>query len=330
MADLARREFLGLSLAAATLAGCGTAPRPAPVLATLDDPPALFPGFTQARIKTDEVTIHTVYGGRGPAVLLLHGWPETHVAWHKVAPLLAKDFTVIAPDLRGYGDSDRPPADPDHVTYSKKKMAKDPVGVMRALGFERFHLVGHDRGGRVAHRIALDHPDRVTKLVVLDIVPTLTVFRAPAEKVKEHYWHWFFLAAPTLPEILLDRKADVIIGALKSLGQGPDTFPPEALAEYCRYFSQPNVMHVSCEDYRASASVDLHDDKVDFERRRKIACPVLSLVAAEGNVTGIFDGRKEWQEWSQSVERRVLSGRHYLAEDNPTDTARAISSFLRT
>lgn len=330
MADLARREFLGLSVAAAALAGCATAERPPAVPAALDDPPPMFPGFKQARIKAGEVTIHTVYGGQGPPVLLLHGWPETHVAWHKIAPLLAKDFTVVAPDLRGYGDSDRPPGDTAHVTYSKKKMAKDQVEVMRALGFERFHLVGHDRGGRVAHRMALDHPQRVTKLVVLDIVPTLAVFRAPAETVKDHYWHWFFLAAPVLPEILLDRKADVIIGALRKLGRGPDTFTPEALAEYARYFNQPDVIHVSAEDYRASASIDLRDDKVDFEHHKKIACPVLSLVGADGNVTGIFDGREEWHEWAPRVERRVLPGRHYLAEDNPTDTYRAIDDFLRS
>jgi haloacetate dehalogenase len=290
----------------------------------------MFPGFTRTRVKTREVTIHAVHGGHGPAVLLLHGWPETHVAWHKIAPLLAKDFTVVAPDLRGYGDSERPDSDPQHVTYSKRKMAEDQVEVMRALGFQRFHVVGHDRGGRVAHRMALDHRDRVTKLVVVDIVPTLSVFRAPAERVKDHYWHWFFLAAPGLPEILLDRKAGVIVAALEQLAQGPETFTAAALGEYLRCLDQPNAVHVSCEDYRASASVDLHDDTADAERRRTIACPMLSLVATEGNVIPAFDGRTEWQEWATSVERRVVPGRHYLAEDNPTETHAAIRGFLQS
>src|SRR4051812_18716219 len=209
----------------------------------------LFPGFARRRIRTSGAAINLVWGGRGEPVLLLHGYPETHAMWHKVAPELARDYTVVCPDLRGYGDSSKPKGLPDHSNYSKRAMAQDMVEVMTRLGHERFHVVGHDRGGRVAHRLARDHGERVKSLTVLDIVPTLTMYERTDEAFARAYWHWFFLIQPApLPERLLAGNAKFYI--LGRMGRGPKglaAFSKHALAEYVRCFEDPRTVHAGCE-----------------------------------------------------------------------------------
>jgi haloacetate dehalogenase len=236
----------------------------------------LFPGFRQRTVRTGAATIKLVHGGKGPALLLLHGYPQTHAMWHKVAPELARDYTVVCPDLRGYGDSSKPKGLPDHSNYSKRAMALDMAEVMSALGHDRFHLVGHDRGGRVAHRLARDHARRVQTLTVLDISPTLKMYQATNMQFAKAYWHWFFLIqeAP-MPERMLEGQAPFYI--LKRLGRGKSGlkhFSKEAMAEYVRAFKDPRTIHSTCEDYRAAATIDLvHDQK----ERTKLKVPVLAL-----------------------------------------------------
>ncbi|HET6521606.1 MAG TPA: alpha/beta hydrolase, partial [Geminicoccaceae bacterium] len=244
---------------------------------------AMFEGFAGRRIDTSGTTIFARIGGSGPPLLLLHGFPQSHVMWHRVAPVLAERFTVVCADLRGYGDSAKPPSDPDHVTYCKRTSALDMVEAMAVLGFERFMLAGHDRGGRVAHRLALDHPERVERLAVLDIVPTRTLFRATNQAIATGYYHWFFLIQPyDLPERLIG--ADPSYYLRRTLGAwaggGLAAFAPEALAEYELCFRDPAAIHALCEDYRAAATVDLAHDEADIDRR--VACPLLALWGERG------------------------------------------------
>jgi haloacetate dehalogenase len=265
----------------------------------------MFPGFQRRFIRAGNVTINVVSGGQGPPVLLLHGWPQTHVMWHKIAPTLAADFTVVAPDLRGYGDSDKPPGGGDHSAYSKRTTALDQIEVMRQLGHAQFSVVGHDRGGRVAHRMALDHSAQVKKLVVLDIVPTVTIYRSQAMKVKERYWHWFFLAAMApLPESLLGNNVDFVMTAIDKMN--PGAFSREAFAEYVRCFKNPAAIHAGCEDYRAAGSIDLVHDEAD--RGKRISCPMLALWGRRDgrtdNVDGLFDCLKEWRKRATRVSGR--------------------------
>ncbi len=284
----------------------------------------MFERFQHASIQTEEVTINTVYSGEGPPVLLLHGWPQTHVIWHKIASKLAGEFTVVTTDLRGYGDSDKPPGDPAHLSYSKRVMAKDQVAVMAQLGFQRFAVVGHDRGGRVAHRMALDYSERVTKLAVLDIAPTLRVYDSIDVKVATRYWHWFFLTLPAgVPETLLGNSADYFLD--RFFGTAPaGTFTAEAQAEYRRCFSV--MIPAGCEDFRASASIDLEHDRADLAR--KVACPVLALWGMTGNVQGLFETLEVWRERATHVQGRALPGGHSLAEENPDDTLNELRAFL--
>ena len=237
----------------------------------------MFPGFQRKKVRTRGATINLVAGGKGEPVLLLHGYPETHAMWHKVAPELARDYAVVCPDLRGYGDSSKPTGLPDHSNYSKRAMALDMAEVMRALGHERFHVVGHDRGGRVAHRLARDHGKRVRSLTVLDISPTLKMYQRTDMSFAKAYYHWFFLIqqAP-LPEKMLRGHAPWYI--LKRLGRGPSRlryFSKEAIVQYTRAFQDPRTIHATCEDYRAAATIDLVHDKQD--RRKKIRMPMLAL-----------------------------------------------------
>ncbi|HEU4366865.1 MAG TPA: alpha/beta hydrolase [Methylomirabilota bacterium] len=284
----------------------------------------MFDGFTREAIKTGAVTINTVYGGKGPPILLLHGFPQTHVMWHKVAPALVRHFTVVATDLRGYGDSDKPPGGGDHAAYSKRVMAQDQVDVMARLGFERFAVVGHDRGGRVAHRLALDHPDRVAKLVVVDIAPTLKVYEAMDARLAQGYWHWFFLALPPgIPETIIGKSADYFMTQFFRLAPA-GTFTPAAQAEYRRCF--PAMLPGGCEDFRAGGSIDLQHDRGD--RGRNVTCPVLALWGMTGNVVPFFDALEVWRERAARVEGRALPGGHSLAEENPDDTLDALRAFL--
>ena len=256
--------------------------------------PALFPGFTTHRIRTSATEIRCAVGGDGPPVLLLHGYPQTHAMWHRVAPPLARHYTVVCADLRGYGDSGKPASDDTHAAYSKRAMAQDMVELMRDLGHPRFRLVGHDRGGRVAHRLCLDTPDAVTQLAVLDISPTRTMYARTDQAFATAYYHWFFLIQPfDLPERLIG--ADPVYYLRRKLGgwgTGLDHFDPRALAEYERCFSDPETIHASCEDYRAAASIDLEHDAAS---EQKVACPMLVLWGERGVVNRLFDPLEDWR-----------------------------------
>lgn len=290
----------------------------------------MFEGFEQARVRTREAEINLDYGGEGPPVLLLHGYPQTHAMWHRVAPRLAERFTVVAADLRGYGDSSKPEGDAEHETYSKRAMAGDQVQAMEALGFDSFAVVGHDRGARVAHRLALDRPDAVSKLAVLDIVPTREVFAAVGKELATAYYHWFFLIQPyDLPERLIGA-APIYYLHKKLGGWGTDlqTFAPEAIAEYERCFNDPRTIHASCEDYRAAASIDLVHDEADAERGRKIECPLLALWGAHGVVERHHDVKGVWRGYARDVQGRSLETGHFLVEERPEETARELLSFL--
>lgn len=242
----------------------------------------MFEGFDSRDIATRKTSIHAMVGGSGPPLLLLHGYPQTHVIWHKIAPALAERFTVVATDLRGYGDSGKPRSDAAHVAYSKRAMAADQVEVMRTLGFERFAVAGHDRGGRVAHRMALDHADRVIRIAVLDIVPTYEIFATVDKGVATGYYHWFFLIqGGELPETLIGHDPDFYLRSkLRQWSGDVSAFTPEAYTEYARCFRDPACIHASCEDYRAAASIDLTHDEADMAT--KIACPLLALWGRRG------------------------------------------------
>ena len=284
----------------------------------------LFPNFEHKRIPVDGVTINVVHSGVGPPVLLLHGYPQTHVMWHHVAPVLAKHYTVVCPDLRGYGDSDVPQSDREHAPYGKRAMARDQVGVMSALGFERFSVVGHDRGARVAHRMALDHSERVTRLALLDIVPTKTVFENISRVVATGYYHWFMMLQPELPERLIGAAAEFYVRwSLDRWGGTPDALTDEAVAEYVRCFDAATI-HATCEDYRAGAGIDLEHDRGDIER--KIACPLLVLYGR--GLGALYDVPSVWRERATDVRGTAMDCGHFIAEERPDETAAELLAFL--
>lgn len=287
----------------------------------------LFPGFKAKRVRTRGAAIHLVHGGKGPAVLLLHGYPETHAMWHKVAPDLARDYTVVCPDLRGYGDSSKPRGLPDHSNYSKRAMAQDMAEVMTALGHERFHLVGHDRGGRVAHRLARDHGRRVRSLAVLDICPTLKMYERTDQAFATAYYHWFFLIQkPPLPERLLAGKVPGYILDRLGGGRGASPFAPAARRAYERAFRDPRCIHATCEDYRASAGIDLAHDRAD--QGRKLAMPVLALWGRRGVVHRMFEPLRDWREVAKDVRGKALDCGHFLPEEKPAEVLRELRRFL--
>jgi haloacetate dehalogenase len=289
----------------------------------------VFEGFERLRVETGEATINLVRGGSGPPVLLLHGYPQTHAMWHLVAPWLVEDFTVVAADLRGYGDSSKPFGSEDHATYSKRAMAADGVQVMQSLGFESFAAVGHDRGGRVGHRMALDHPDRVTRLAVLDIVPTRHVYATVGKDLATAYYHWFFFIQPyDLPETLIGADPRYYLRKkLGGWGTSLDTFAPEALAEYERCFDEATI-HASCEDYRAAASIDLVHDAADRDEARKLTCPLLTLWGGLGVMERLYDVREVWRGYANDVRGKPIDAGHFLAEEKPEETARELVRFL--
>jgi haloacetate dehalogenase len=288
----------------------------------------LFPGFEKRKIRTSGATIHLETGGDGPPVLLLHGYPETHAMWHRVAPRLARRYRIVCPDLRGYGDSSKPKGLPDHSNYSKRAMAQDMVEVMARLGHESFHLVGHDRGGRVGHRLARDHGARVRTLAVLDISPTLKMFESTDMAFARAYYHWFFLIQPApLPEKMLCAVGMSYI--LGRIGRGPKglrTFDKRALAQYVRCFRDPRTIHATCEDYRAAATIDLVHDRRDL--KRKIRMPVLALWGRYGIVQAQFDCLADWREVAANVTGRALPCGHFLPEEAPEETLRELLRFL--
>lgn len=287
-------------------------------------PSPLFPGFRIVDVETPETTIRACLGGAGPPLLLLHGYPQTHAIWHQVAPRLSRRYTLVCPDLRGYGDSGKPPSDPEHRAYSKRAMASDMAAVMAALGHARFGVVGHDRGGRVAHRLAADRPDLVERLAVLDIAPTREMYRDTTDAFARSYWHWFFLIQPApLPEAMIGADPDGYF--LKRRG-GASPFAPEALAEYLRCFRDPAAIHASCEDYRAAATIDIaHDDADDGAR---LAMPLLALWGEHGTVHRCFDVLALWRERATDVRGRALPGGHYLAEELPEEVAAELEAFF--
>ena len=292
---------------------------------------SFFPGFRPELVHVDGADIHAVVGPRreGPAVLLLHGYPQTHVIWHQVAPRLARCFNVVATDLRGYGDSGKPATDATHSPYSKRTMAADQVAVMKALGFDRFMVCGHDRGGRVAHRMAVDHPAAVQRLAVLDIAPTLAMYEQTDEAFARAYWHWFFLIVPhPTPERLIGGDPlHYLARKMKEGSAGGKPFTPEAWAEYERCFT-PGTVHASCEDYRAAATIDLEHDRADRDAGRRVACPLLALWGAHGVVERCFRPLDEWRRVADDVRGRALPGGHYLPEELPDEVATELENFF--
>lgn len=287
----------------------------------------MFEGFERRQIRTSGTTIHLVQGGSGPGLLLLHGYPQSHTMWHKIAPRLAQDFTVVAPDLRGYGDSGKPPGDPEHATYAKRAMAQDQAEVMQALGFERFCVVGHDRGARVSHRLTLDHQARVQKLAVLDIIPTHKVFTATVNQaMATATYHWFFLIQPVdLPEQMIAASKERFLQSW--FGRAPEAHTPEALAEYHRCFDAATI-HATCEDYRAGASIDLVHDEADKQQGKKVTCPMLALWSTKGFVGRTQDVLQVWREYAVDVRGQALPCGHFLAEEMPDETYALLKAFL--
>jgi haloacetate dehalogenase len=291
----------------------------------------LFPGFSGQCISTEHAEIFLRSKGSGPPLLLLHGYPQTHAMWHAVAPALAERFTVVCADLRGYGDSSKPGASPGHVAMSKRAMAADMVEAMSMLGFPRFMVAGHDRGGRVTHRMCLDHPNVVTKAAVLDIVPTRTLFAATNKELAEGYYHWFFLTRPfDFPERLIGADPLYYLHAKLgswSGGKSAGFAHPEAMAEYERCFAEPATIHSSCEDYRAAATVDLEHDKADDDAR--IACPLLVLWGNQGLMEKHFDVLETWRVKAQGqVTGEALDCGHYLPEEAPEATIEKLLGFF--
>ena len=288
----------------------------------------MFEGFEIRRIETSGAEINLRLGGAGPPLLLLHGYPQTHVMWHQIAPALAERFTVVAADLRGYGDSSKPESDAQHAPYSKRAMAQDQAEVMSALGFERFAVVGHDRGARVTHRLALDHAERVTRAAVLDICPTLDMYERTDMAFAAAYYHWFFLIQPfDLPERLIGADPDYYMDRkIGAWGSEPRLFNPEALAAYKAAFRDPTTIHASCADYRAAASIDLEHDRADLGR--KLACPLLVLWGAEGVVARTYDVLALWRMRAEDVRGEALPCGHFLAEEQPEQTLKALLDFL--
>lgn len=290
-----------------------------------------FGDFEVFDLETPGTTIHGRRGGDGPPLLLLHGIPETHLMWHRVAPALAEaGFTVVTTDLRGFGDSGKPPSARDHAPYSMREIARDQVDVMRALGFERFGVAGHDRGARCAYRMALDDPAAVSRLAVLDIVPTGDAFRLAGMDFSLGYWVWSFLAAPEpVPERLIAGAPEVLVDhMLGSWADAPGSFAPELRAAYIDQFRDPATVHAICEEYRAAATLDFQHDTTDRERGRRIECPVLALWSATGAVAGWYDPLEIWRGWADDVRGGPVPCGHFLPEEAPEETARQLVDFF--
>ena len=321
MSDIGRRDLFKQTagfVAAKAFAGLGKAQAQSPQAgSTLKFFPA---GFKPLKVQTSTgVTINGVAGGQGPPVLLLHGAPLSHISWRLVAPELAKQYTIVATDLRGYGDSTKPPDGENHANYSKRAMALDQVEVMRSLGFSRFHVVGHDRGGRVAQRLTLDHPDKVTTLTVLDIVPTYYIYTHVTIGFVQAYFHWFnYLRAAPGPENQLKEEIEAAAPRMTS----------EADQEYLRLRRDPANIHGMCEDYRAGASIDLDHDKADLNK--KISVPFLCLYAQKGPMARLYDVPEIWKERAVNVKGKLLSGGHNLMEDVPNEVLAELIPLLKS
>lgn len=298
----------------------------------------LFPGFRRTTIRTEGVlvngtmtsgvTINTLVGGKGPPLLLIHGHPETHVAWHKVAGILAQRFTVVLTDLRGYGDSSKPDGGPDHVNYSKRAMGADQVQVMRSLGFDRFQAVGHDRGGRVLEFMMLDHPEAVTRGAMLDIAPTDGMYEKTNEEFATRYFWWFFQIQPApLPEQMIAGNPEVYLRAhLDVQSKTPGAVLPVAFREYLRCYTSPGAIHAACEDYRAAATIDRQLRKA---ANRKITQPLKAIWGAKGAVGQLFDVVSMWGQGAENVSGEALPCGHLIEEEDPEGLIKALTPFLR-
>jgi haloacetate dehalogenase len=290
----------------------------------------LFDGFRRDRIRVGDAEINFLTAGHGPPVLLLHGFPQNLAMWAKVAPVLARGHTVVCADLRGYGDSSKPKCAPDNSNYSFRALASDQVGLMRALGFERFHVIGHDRGGRTAHRMALDHPDAVRSLAVLDIVPTYVMFMETNRHVAGAYWHWYFLSQPEpFPERLIGADPDFFYETCL-VGWGAsklEDFDPEMLAEYRRCWRDAGMIHGSSSDYRAGATIDLDHDAADIDN--KVHCPTLVVWGSAGVIQKYFDVAAPWRTRCTAVSTATLPGGHFFIDQFPDETAVILEQFLR-
>ena len=292
----------------------------------------LFPEFAARQIDIGPLTVFVRTGGSGPPLLLLHGYPQTHVAWHRVAPALSRHFTIVAPDLRGYGQSTYVPSDSMHRAYSKRTMAKDAVELMAALGFDRFSVMGHGRGGRVAYRLALDRPDVVERLVVIDIMTSFDHWQPENEATRQRLAHWAFLAQPApIPESLIGANPqDWLEGRLRRglRSRSLEGFDPRALDAYRSACSNPDCVHAACEDFRAGASCDLVDDQLDHDQGRRIECPALLVWGTEGSLADVTDPGAQWQPWCSELHTRAVASGHYVLEDNPTALLEAALPFL--
>ncbi|PDQ21870.1 alpha/beta hydrolase [Mesorhizobium sanjuanii] len=294
----------------------------------------MFSGFEAKTIQVEDTSIFVRVGGSGPPLLLLHGFPETHMMWRDIATALAPRFTVVAADLRGYGQSGCPASSTDHAPYSKRAMAGDMVQVMRALGFERFMIAGHDRGGRVAYRLALDHPGHVSNIAVLDVIPTAAAWDRADARLALGFWPWSLLAQPEpLPERLLAAApAAIVDNAISQWGSAADAFPAEIRAAYIEALRDPDHVHAICEEYRAAAAIDRDHDALSQADSRRIACPLLALWSSEGGLENWYAGEGGplaiWRQWADKVEGHPVKGGHFFPEENPDDTAAAISEFF--
>ena len=290
----------------------------------------MLSAFPSHLVQRNGVTLHTRIGGEGPPLLLIHGHPQSMAMWHRVAPVLSRHFTLVLMDLRGYGDSSRPSADAAHLNYSKREMALDAMAVMAHHGFERFDVLAHDRGARVAHRLAADHPGAVRRLMLLDIAPTLAMYQQTGDAFARAYWHWFFLIQPPpLPEALIDSNpARYVRSVMGSRHAGLGAFDPMALAEYERCAARPGTAVAICEDYRASAAVDLDHDRADIAADRRLSQPVRVLWGEHGTVARCFDVLSLWRERASSVTGRSLPCGHYIAEEAPELLSAEVLSFF--
>jgi haloacetate dehalogenase len=296
-------------------------------------PEAALNAFEYRRVTTSGASINVATSGKGPPLLLLHGYPETHLMWRNVAPALAQDFTVICADLRGYGDSSKPEGTPDHANYSKRAMAQDMVEVMAALGHDKFLIAGHDRGARVAYRLALDHPGAVERLALLDIVSTKAIYEQVTMSLASAYFHWYFLIQPQpLPETLIGHDPEfwlkMVLGRLSA--SGANAISESSMREYLRSFGTREGIHAVCEDYRAGATVDLAHDRADVSAGRKIVCATLILWGSRGVIGRNFQPLKTWLDLVASPTGQAIDSGHFIPEENPEETVRALRRFFRS
>jgi haloacetate dehalogenase len=290
--------------------------------------PDFFPGFTRRRIDTSGATINLVVGGRGPPLLLIHGYPQTHAMWRKVAPRLAEDFTVVVPDLRGYGDSSKPPAGADFVNYSKRALALDQVEAMQALGFDKFAVAGHDRGARVTHRLLRDHGDRIAKAALLDIVPTLYRFETIDQKAATGSFHWFFLIQPSpFPERMIAAECELFLKKMLGLSRTEGAHEAEAYAEYLRCFRDPETIRATCDEYRAGASIDLVHDRADLAQ--KVTVPLLILWGAQSGQGSGYDLLEVWRDHATDVRGHGIPSGHFIPEEQPDAIYRDLAGFFK-